>query len=109
MKKVGVLIALFLFFSTVSVGMVQAAALELGFDTALERMVLNNESLRAVGMEKRAREHDKAVARGLYMPKVKISATYTRLDDDITVTEDDFEITGLDKKKLVGDLMAAGL
>ena len=104
MKKTGVLIALFLFFSTVPVGMVQAASHELGFDTALERMVLNNESLRAVSMEKRAREHDKAVARGLYMPKVKVNATYTRLDDDITVTEDDFEITGIDKEKLVSGI-----
>ena len=66
-----------------------AGAEELSFDQALGRLREKNESVKAAQMEKEQKKHEKAVAQGLYFPKVQFGARYTRIDEPITIDLND--------------------
>ncbi len=55
----------------------------LTFEAALQRMENKNLSLKSATANKRAQEMQRKTMRGLYLPKVSISATYLKMDKDI--------------------------
>ena len=64
---------------------VSIGAAELSFGDALARLRKTNESLRAAQAEVRRRVHNRAAARGLYLPRLEINGRFTRIDDPITI------------------------
>jgi len=63
-------------------------AMNLSFEQAVRITRDNNESLRAAQLEEKQNEQARLAARGLFFPKVDLWASYTRLDNDITLDLD---------------------
>ena len=65
-------------------------ASDLSFSECLTIMTENNEAILAAREEEHQYEAERAVARGLHLPRVAIDATYTRLDEPIEVDMEGF-------------------
>ncbi len=63
-----------------------ALSAEVSFDQALKQLHRANETLQAARMEEGQRESERSVARGLYFPRIDVSARFTRIDEPITIT-----------------------
>jgi outer membrane protein TolC len=59
--------------------------LSLTFDEAMLRMESGNQLIKAAQEEIREKELEKRATRGLYLPKIEITGTYTLLNDDVSL------------------------
>ena len=64
-------------------------AADLSFSDSLEALYTKNETLLAAGQEELQYEAERAAARGLFLPRIAIDGTYTRLDKPIKVEMED--------------------
>jgi len=88
MNTKNILLALFiLIYSGVSA---QTDTISLTFEQALNKMNNNNLALKSVEAERRSNEFMRKTTRGLYLPKITLSASYLKLDQDLGV-----DISGL--------------
>jgi outer membrane protein TolC len=55
----------------------------LTYEQALETMKTHNAALKSAAKDKEAQEYNRKSTRGLYLPKVSLSATYMKFDQDI--------------------------
>ena len=73
-------------------------ASDVSFSECLTIMNANNEAILAAGEEEHQYEAERAAARGLFLPRVAIDGTYTRLDKPIEVDLEEFREVLLDLK-----------
>jgi outer membrane protein TolC len=62
---------------------------DLTFSDALEKLQQTSESLKAARAEVKQRNSERDAAKGLYFPKIQAAATYTRIDEPITIDLND--------------------
>ena len=57
----------------------------LSFDEALQKALLQNETLQQSVMHQREREHELKAARALRLPQISVAASYMMLSDDVSI------------------------
>ncbi|MBU1565538.1 MAG: TolC family protein [Proteobacteria bacterium] len=69
----------------------QAAAGEtlLGFAEAWQKLTTDNDTLAAARETLDQARHKRDAARDLYLPEIELSASYMRLDDEVTLSPND--------------------
>lgn len=60
--------------------------IDLSFEQAYQLMLANNNEIKATLEEVKEKKYERKAAIGHYFPKLGINSTYTRLDDNISVT-----------------------
>jgi len=80
MKKT--IIYSFLFYAFMSFSFAQEVKV-LSFEQALETMKTHNAALKSAAKNKESQEFNRKSTRGLYLPKISLSATYMKFDEDI--------------------------
>ncbi len=55
----------------------------LSFEQAVQKMNQNNYAIKSANANIKAKQYDRKTKRGLYLPKVSLSASYLKLDEDV--------------------------
>jgi len=79
MKKITIITLLFFALFSFS----QTDTVSLSFEQALNQMNNNSYAIKSVEAEKRANEYTRKTTRGLYLPRISLSANYMKLDQDV--------------------------
>ncbi len=83
------LVLVIIFFSVIKLS-AQNDTLNLTFEQALQQMNNRNLAIKSAEAEKRSNEFMRKTTRGLFLPKITLSASYLKLDEDLGV-----DISGL--------------
>jgi len=84
-RKIGLLLLITVVFSFSSIISLPANGMDLSFEQAASIARSKNASLRAAQLEENQIRQIRLATRGLYFPRIDLSAQYVRLGDDITL------------------------
>ena len=83
MKNQTIILLSFILFSFH--GFSQSDTIRLTFEQALNQMNTNSYAIKSVEAERKANEYTRKTTRGLYLPRISLSANYMKFDQDIGV------------------------
>lgn len=103
MKKLLIILPLLILLSLPNFA--QTDTIRISFEQALNKMNNNSYAIKSVEAEKRANEYERKTTRGLYLPKISLSATYMKLDQDVGLDISGFSDAYRDAASIPADKM----